>query len=145
MKKMKKENLKFVIVFFICIGVLLFILCFNKTNKYFYTLNIPSDDSVYNINMEQSGKKIEVNKKDKIKDVIYIIVKVKRTTTNESIQDSPINVDNVIKIDFEYGEDKTTTVFVYKKKDKYFIEQPYNGIYKISQYEYNSIEKYIRN
>ena len=59
MKKMKKENLKFVIVFFICIGVLLFILCFNKTNKYFYTLNIPSDDSVYNINMEQSGKKLK--------------------------------------------------------------------------------------
>lgn len=142
---MKKENLKFVIVFFICIGVLLFILCFNKTNKYFYTLNIPSDDSVYNINLEQNGKRIEVNKKDKIKDIIYIIVKVKRTTTNESIQDSPINVDNVIKIDFEYGEDKTTTVFVYKKKDKYFIEQPYNGIYKISQYEYNLIEKYIRN
>lgn len=142
---MKKENLKFVIVFFICIGVLLFILCFNKTNKYFYTLNIPSDDSVYNINLEQNGKRIEVNKKDKIKDIIYIIVKVKRTTTNESIQDSPINVDNVIKIDFEYGEDKTTTVFVYKKKDKYFIEQPYNGIYKISQNEYNSIEKYIRN
>ena len=145
MKKMKKENLKFVIVFFICIGVLLFILCFNKANKCFYTLNIPSDDSVYNINLEQNGKRIEVNKKDKIKDIIYIIVKVKRTTTNESIQDSPINVDNVIKIDFEYGEDKTTTVFVYKKKDKYFIEQPYNGIYKISQNEYNSIEKYIRN
>lgn len=70
---------------------------------------------------------------------------VKRTTTNESIQDSPINVENEIKIDFEYEENKTSTVFVYKKNGKYFIEQPYNGIYRISPDEYNSIEKYISN
>ena len=54
-----------------------------------------------------------------------------------------INNDE-IKIDFEFGENKISTVFVYEKKDKYFIEQPYNGIYKISPDEYNSIEKYIR-
>lgn len=34
---------------------------------------------------------------------------------------------------------------VYKKNGKYFIEQPYNGIYRISPDEYNSIGKYISN
>ena len=142
---MKKGKMIFIIILWVCVGGVLGILYFNKINKYSYTLNIPSDDSVYSINLEQNGKRIEVSEQDKIKDIIYIISEVKRTTTNESIQDSPINVENEIKIDFEYEENKTSTVFVYKKNGKYFIEQPYNGIYRISPDEYNSIEKYISN
>lgn len=142
---MKKGKMIFIIILLVCVGGVLGILYFNKINKYFYTLNIPSDDSVYSINLEQNGKRIEVSEQDKIKDIIYIISEVKRTTTNESIQDSPINVENEIKIDFEYEENKTSTVFVYKKNGKYFVEQPYNGIYRISPDEYNSIEKYISN
>ena len=142
---MKKEKMIFIIILLVCVGGVLGILYFNKINKYSYTLNIPSDDSVYSINLEQNGKKIEVSEQDKIKDIIYVISEVKRTTTNESIQDSPINVENEIKIDFEYEENKNSTVFVYKKNGKYFVEQPYNGIYRISPDEYNSIEKYISN
>lgn len=142
---MKKGKMIFIIILLVCVGGVLGILYFNKINKSSYTLNIPSYDSVYSINLEQNGKRIEVSEQDKIKDIIYIISEVKRTTTNESIQDSPINVENEIKIDFEYEENKTSTVFVYKKNGKYFIEQPYNGIYRISPDEYNSIEKYISN
>lgn len=142
---MKKGKMIFIIILLVCVGGVLGILYFNKINKPSYSLNIPSDDSVYSINLEQNGKRIEVSEQDKIKDIIYIISEVKRTTTNESIQDSPINVENEIKIDFEYEENKTSTVFVYKKNGKYFIEQPYNGIYRISPDEYNSIEKYISN
>ncbi len=142
---MKKGKMIFIIILLVCVGGVLGILYFNKINKYSYTLNIPSDDSVYSINLEQNGKRIEVSEQDKIKDIIYVISEVKRTTTNESIQDSPINVENEIKIDFEYEENKNSTVFVYKKNGKYFVEQPYNGIYRISPDEYNSIEKYISN
>ena len=142
---MKKGKMIFIIILLVCVGGVLGILYFNKINKYSYTLNIPSDDSVYSINLEQNGKRIEVSEQDKIKDIIYIISEVKRTTTNESIQDSPINVENEIKIDFEYEENKNSTVFVYKKNGKYFVEQPYNGIYRISPDEYNSIGKYISN
>ena len=108
-------------------------------------MNIPSEGNVYNISLEQNGKRTQVNEQDKTNDIINIAGEVKRTTPNESVQDSPINVENEIKIDFEYDENKTSTVFVYKKKGKYFIEQPYNGIYRISLDDYSSIEKYIRN
>lgn len=70
---------------------------------------------------------------------------IKRITETESIQDSPVNVDNEIKINFYFDEENCSTVFVYKKNFKYYIEQPYNGIYRISADEYNAIEKYIRN
>ena len=142
---MQKRKLIFIIVLLVCISAILGVLYFNKVYKSSYALNIPSEDNVYNINLEQNGKIIQVNEQDKIKDIINIIGKVKRTTTNESVQDSPINVENEIKIDFEYDENKTLTMFVYKKKGKCFIEQPYNGIYRISLDDYSSIENYIRN
>ena len=142
---MQKRKLIFIIVLLVCISAILGVLYFNKVYKSSYALNIPSEDNVYNINLERNGKIIQVNEQDKIKDIINIIGKVKRTTTNESVQDSPINVENEIKIDFEYDENKSSTVFIYKKKGKYFIEQPYNGIYRISLDDHNSIVKYIRN
>lgn len=79
------------------VSAILGVLYFNKVYKSSYALNIPSEDNVYNISLEQNGKRIEANEQDKIKDIIYIIGEVKRTTTNESIQDSPINVENEIK------------------------------------------------
>lgn len=142
---MQKRKLIFIIVLLVCVSAILVVLYFNKVYKSSYALNISSEDNVYSICLEQNGKRIRVNEQDKIKDIINIVGKVKRTTTNESVQDSPINVENEIKIDFEYDENKTSTVFVYKKKGKYFIEQPYNGIYRISLDDYSSIEKYIRN
>lgn len=60
-----------------------------------------------------------------------------RTTKEESIQDIPTGMEESITITFNSGE--KTTVFVYKKADKYYIEQPYNGIYEITQEEYNDI------
>ena len=142
---MQKRNLIFIIVLLVCVSTILGVLYFNKVYKSSYVLNIPPESNVYNISLEQNGKRTQVNEQDKINDIINIVGEVKKTTTNESVQDSPINVENEIKIDFEYDENKTSTVFVYKKKGKYFIEQPYNGIYRISLDDYSSIENYIRN
>lgn len=140
-----KKNKIIVIVLFLSISVVLGILYFNRINKSSYTLNLPSDESVYNINMEQNDKKVKIDEQEKIKDIIFIINEVKRTTFNKSVQDSPVNVENIIKINIEYGEGNNSTVFIYKRKNKYFIEQPYNGIYRISPDEYNAIEVYVKN
>ena len=78
-------------------------------------------------------------------DVRNVLYGVKRITETESIQDSPVNVDNEIKVNFYFDEENCSTLFVYKKNFKYYIEQPYNGIYRISADEYNAIEKYIGN
>ncbi len=105
---------------------------------------MPLSDSVYNINMEQNYKIVKIDDQ-KTKDIMFIINEVKRTTTNKSVQDSPVNAGNVIKINIEYGVGNNSTVFIYKRKNKYFIEQPYNGIYRISSDEYNSIEVNAKN
>lgn len=140
-----KKNKIIVIVLFLCISVVLGIMYFNRIKKTSYTLNLPSGDSVSSINMEQNDKIVKIDEQEKVKDIMFIIKEVKRTTTNKSVQDSPVNVENVIKINIEYGEGNNSTVFIYKRRNKYFIEQPYNGIYRISPDEYSSIEKYVKN
>ena len=89
---------------FVCTGVVLGFLYYNETKKSFYTLNLPLDDSVYGINMEQEDKVVIINEQEKIKDIMFVISKVKGKTTSKSVQDSPVNAENVIKINIEYSE-----------------------------------------
>ena len=83
-------------------------------------------------------------KMEEMKDILYVLNGTKRVTKNESIQDAPVNIDGEIKVDFHFIEAGVSTIFVYKKNNSYYIEQPYNGIYQISGDEYNSIEKLVR-
>lgn len=51
-----------------------------------------------------------------------------------------MNAENVVQIDFRFKEQGTSTVFVYQKGRSFFIEQPYNGVYRISEEEFREIE-----
>lgn len=139
-----KKKLIYIFVLFMAIGAILGIVCHNKLNKFKYALDLPASDSLSSIRLEQNRKDVEIKESETIKDIVYVINGVKRTTSKQSIQDSPVNVENKIKVDFNFKEEGTSTIFVYEKNEKYYIEQPYNGIYRISADEYNSIEKYLR-
>ena len=52
-------------------------------------------------------------------------------TKKESVQDFP-QVESYIKIDFRL-ETGTSTIFAYEDRGKYYLEQPYQGIYKIDR------------
>lgn len=58
---MKKRNLIFIIILLVFVCSILGVLYFNKVYKSSYALNIPSEDNVYNMGLEQNGKRIEVN------------------------------------------------------------------------------------
>lgn len=141
---MKKEMIIFIIVLFLCIGAVVGIYYYNKLNNRIYSLELPIAEEISNITLEKNTKYIDVNNSQEIKNIVEILEKTKRTTKKESIQDMPVNVENEIKINFKIINNETKTIFVYKKKNKYYIEQPYNGIYEISEDEYNSIEKYVK-
>ena len=141
---MKKKMIIFIIVLFLCIGAVVGIYYYNKLNNRIYSLELPIAEEISNITLEKNTKNIDVNNSQEIKNIVEILEKTKRTTKKESIQDMPVNVENEIKINFKIINNETKTIFVYKKKNKYYIEQPYNGIYEISEDEYNSIEKYVK-
>jgi len=113
-----------------------------NTNQ--YTLQLPlMEGSFETITIEQNGNEKIIENIKEIKDIVYILSEPERKTRTQSIQDFPTNVEDVISVHFNCGE--ILTLYVYEKNNEYFIEQAYNGIYRISADEYNSIEKYIRN
>ena len=60
-----------------------------------------------------------------------------QATAKESVQDIP-QADEYIKIDIN-TEDAKSTLFVYLEKNDYYIEQPYQGIYKTDSAFYQTI------
>ena len=111
-----------------------------------YTLTLPKEENIESVFFEKDNNKKEVKDTEEIKDIIYVLSGSGkgRTTDEESIQDYPVNAEDIIKIEFDLKDDKQSTLFVYKKNGKMYIEIPYNGIYRINGDEYNSMEKYTR-
>ena len=54
-------------------------------------------------------------------------------------QDVP-QAESYIKIDFQF-ETGTSTLFAYKDSGKYYVEQPYQGIYKIDSQLYSRLQE----
>lgn len=60
-------------------------------------------------------------------------------TRKESVQDVP-RVENYIKIDFQF-KIGTSTLFAYEDSGKYYIEQPYQGIYRIDSQLFEKLQQ----
>ncbi len=108
-----------------------------------YELKLPQLEALDGILLKQDTKEVQIINNEEISKILNIINGTNRTTRNESVQDTPVNTDKMIRLDFIFKESGASTVFVYNKNNKYYIEQPYNGIYDISEEEYNMIEEYI--
>lgn len=138
---MKKKVIIYITILFICIGAIAGIYCFNKTE---YSLNLPKENNVSSVALEYSGSKITIETNENITSIINKLANEGRTTKKESIQDSPVNVEDEMVVNFYFDEENSSVVFVYKKNSKYYIEQPYNGIYEITQEEYTDIVKFYQ-
>ncbi len=141
---MKNRNVLFMILGIIVLVALVIGGFYHFRDRRTYELNLPQLENLKSISLEQNAKGKVVSDNEEMKDILYVLNGKERTTKEESIQDAPINIDNEIKVDFQFIENGVSTIFVYKKNKSYYIEQPYNGIYQISGDEYNSIEKLIR-
>lgn len=62
----------------------------------------------------------------------------------QSLNDTP-QTESYIKITFETLEGiSSNTVYLYEKEYKFYLEQPYHGIFKIKEKAYNSIVEKIK-
>lgn len=140
---MKSKNVVFLILGIILVVAVIGI-AYIFANRRTYTLNLPQVENLKNISLKQNDDERIISESDEMEELLKVINGVKRVTKEESIQDSPVNIDNLIKIDFYFVENGVSTIFIYKKNNNYYIEQPYNGIYQINSEEYDFIEKAIK-
>lgn len=109
-----------------------------------YKLNLPKPENLKSISIAQNESIVVIDNRNEMGNFLTLLNSNGRTTKNESIQDEPINTYNVIKVDFNFVEKGVSTIFIYQKNSKYYIEQPYNGIYQISADDYVGVEQLIR-
>ena len=83
-----------------------------------------------------------IKKREEISKLIEEIQKQSKSTTLESLNDQPINVKDYIIIKFTHqNEEKDSVVYLYTKKKRQYIEQPYAGIWEVNPDIANRIEE----
>ena len=101
----------------------------------------PESISVISIQKKLSDNVKTINKKDDISGLIKEIQKQSKSTSLESVNDQPTNVKDYIIIKFYHqNEEKDSVVYLYTKKKRQYIEQPYAGIWEVNPDIANRIE-----
>ena len=109
----------------ICVACILTLFaCSKKANP----IVLPQSSDVVSVDVIDGENTVNSSDKTWIDEVISGLSDSKQTN-RESVQDFP-QVDNYIKVELNSQTEKTI-VFVYKDKGKFYVEQPYNGIYII--------------
>ena len=102
------------------------------SNKKFI-LPEPETISVISMQKKISEEVKTITKREEISKLIEEIQKQSKSTTLESFNDQPTNVKDYIIIKFSHqNEEKDSVVYLYTKKKKQYIEQPYAGIWEVN-------------
>lgn len=121
-----------VIICVVCILTLF--ACSKKANP----IVLPQSSDVVSVDVIDGENTVNCSDKTWIDEVISGLSDSK-PTHRESVQDSP-HVKDYMRIEFN-SQTKKTTVFVYKDKGKFYVEQPYSGICIIDEETYNKLKE----
>lgn len=91
---------------------------------------LPQADKITSIDITIEENTVSHSDKTWMSEIIADISSSK-PTKKESVQDVP-QAESYIRIDFRH-ETGTITIFAYEDRGKYYLEQPYQGIYKIER------------
>lgn len=134
---------KILLVILVCSFIVLGISGCKKSDE--FTLNIYKLNEVSSITidtMSQYDNTKEFTDENSINEIYNVFVNKK--TNIESVNDTPVNPDTMYVINFKTKNDDSKLIYIYKKGNNYFIEQPYNGVYQLTKEEYNLIETFIK-
>lgn len=138
-----KKKLKFFIGIAIIMVVVLAIFIAVQIHQETYEITIPSLEKITLVSIDslsQYDNVTEFKDKEAITKIYHIFRN--QTTTQESINDNPVNPDILFLVTFKKN-DETTKVYIYKKNNQYYIEQPYNGIYTIAKKDFETIQNLV--
>ncbi len=102
-----------------------------------YILNLPSVHDIKNIELVKDETTILIEDEETLKEIIELLNN--KTTKEASIQDYPGRTSELYKMYFNYKENGAAFLYIYKRRNNYYAESPYEGIYKLSKKEYNQI------
>ena len=115
----------------------------NKNKEYVINLfELKEISSITIDTLAQYDNEKEFNDEESIEE-IYEVFADKKTNV-ESVNDIPVNPDILYFVKFKNESGNYKSAYIYKKGNQYYIEQPYNGIYQITEDEYTKIEEAVK-
>lgn len=137
---MKRQNklVKILLVIFIVCAVV-GVIWYKYATRQVYVPDIPNSYNLHSIAIESDTGINTTSDEAEMEEILNGLYDLGLKTQGESIQDYPIDVDDLVAIRFNYREDSVGTLYVYTKNGKYYLEEPYNGVYKLEENEYNYI------
>lgn len=143
-RKIKNKILGF-LIFFVVVFVFVGLIWYKLENREVYILDIPNSHNLSSISYELESGIVTVMTEEEMDKVLNGIYDLNLSTKSVSIQDYPTDAENIVAIRFYYKEEDTVgNFYIYKRKEKYYLEEPYNGIYKIDEGDYNYIIDLIK-
>ena len=126
-------------IFKLCLffSLSLILLSCSESSKTAEPLVLPAAESVTSITVISDGRQTSISDEKQIKDFIAYAANSKPTSI-QSVQDIP-NGGEYIEADINCDDTKTV-LCIYTKKNEYFIELPYQGIYKTDKALYDMIK-----
>ena len=115
----------------------------NKNKE--YAINLFELEEISSITIDtlaQYDNEKEFKDEETIEEIYEVFADKK--TSIESVNDIPVNPDILYFVKLKNNSGNYKSAYIYKKDNQYYIEQPYNGIYQVTEDEYTKIEKIIK-
>ena len=115
----------------------------NKNKE--YAINLFELEEISSITIDtlaQYDNEKEFKDEETIEEIYEVFADKK--TSIESVNDIPVNPDILYVVKLKNNSGNYKSAYIYKKDNQYYIEQPYNGIYQVTEDEYTKIEKIIK-
>ena len=115
----------------------------NKNKE--YEINLFELEEISSITIDtlaQYDNEKEFKDEETIEEIYEVFANKK--TSIESVNDIPVNPDILYFVKLKNNSGNYKSAYIYKKDNQYYIEQPYNGIYQVTEDEYTKIEKIIK-
>lgn len=143
MKNKNKLVCSLIVVF--VVAAIVGLIWYKLETRQVYILDIPNSYNLSSISYELESGSVTVMTEEEMDKVLNGIYDLNLSTKSVSVQDYPTDVEQLVAIRFYYKEEDTVgNIYIYKKKDKYYLEEPYNGIYKITEENYNYIINLVK-
>lgn len=123
-----KETFKATVIILLISGILYGM----YMSKITYQLNLPQPQKIKKIVFIQKRTSKKLTDQDMIADIVSVLQG--KTTQQESQK---------VRIEFHLKFERKS-LYLYRKDNQYYIEELYNGIYRLSGDEYNSIVCYLK-
>ena len=137
---MKTKNLIKSISFMLCL-IISMIFLFSCNNNELNDLSLPQKEQTEKIEVKHNEETFFITDKEEISKLIDAF-QLAKLTKQKSVQDFTTTSDDYYLLCFkDKNNEEIYKIFAYKKGKKYYIEKPYQGIYRIADDEFNLLTK----